>query len=172
MTDLALLVLRVVTGGLLLGHGAQKLFGSFGGNGLGGTATWLESMGLRPGIAWAIMAGLGEFVGGLLTVLGLGGPLGSILTGTSMKMATFKAHSGKPIWAAAGGAELPMVNAAVGTALILSGSGRYSLDRLFKIKVPWWLTALVSLGAGITLVAGLLMEPDEAEEAVASGEAA
>ena len=173
MTDLALLVLRVVTGGLVVGRGAQKLFGAFGGSGLGGTASWLESMGLRPGFLWATMAGLGELGGGLLTVLGLGGPLGSIVTGTSMKMATFKAHSGKPIWATAGGAELPMVNSAVGTALMLTGPGRYSLDRLFRIKVPWWLTALVSLGAGVTLVVGLLMEPDEAEEAAAAdGEAA
>src|SRR5262245_60575829 len=79
MTDLALLMLRVVTGGLLLGHGAQKLFGSFGGSGLGGTSAWMESMGLRPGALWALLAGLGELGGGLMTVLGLGGPLGSIL---------------------------------------------------------------------------------------------
>jgi putative oxidoreductase len=106
-----------------------------------------------------------------MTVLGLGGPLGSILTGTSMKMATFKAHSGKPIWATAGGAELPVVNAAVGAALIMTGPGRYSLDRVFKIKIPWWVTALVSLGAGTALVVGLLMEP-EAEEADADRQVA
>jgi putative oxidoreductase len=94
MTDLALLLLRVVTGGLLMGHGAQKLFGSFGGYGLAGTAEWLESLGLRPGELWAGAAGSGELVGGLLTILGLGGPLGMILTSASMKMATFKAHSG------------------------------------------------------------------------------
>ncbi len=172
MTDLALLVLRVVTGGLLVGHGAQKLFGSFGGRGLDGTAARLESMGLRPGPVWATGAGLAELVGGLLTVFGLGGSLGSILTGTSMKMSTFKEHSGKPIWASAGGAELPVINAAVGTALMLAGPGRYSLDRLFRIKVPWWLTALVSLGAGITLVVGLLMEPKDAAEPSAASETA
>jgi putative oxidoreductase len=172
MTDLALLVLRVVTGGLLVGHGAQKLFGSFGGHGLGGTASWMEAMGLRPGILWASMAGFGELLGGLMTVLGLGGPLGSILTGTSMKMATFKAHSGKPIWATAGGAELPVVNAAVGTALMLTGPGRYSLDRVFKIKIPWWVTALASLGAAVTLVVGLLMEPEDAEESDADRQVA
>jgi putative oxidoreductase len=163
MTDLALLVLRVVSGGLLVGHGARKLFGSFGGKGLGGTAARLESLGLRPGPVWAVMGGLGELTGGLLTVLGLGGPLGSILTGTSMKMATFKAHSGKPIWASAGGAELPVVNAAIGTALALTGPGRFSLDRVFGIKVPRWLTFLVTLGAAIALVAGLLMEPESSE---------
>jgi putative oxidoreductase len=160
MTDLALLVLRVVAGGLLAGHGAQKLFGSFGGYGLAGTADWLETLGLRPGKLWASMAAFGELVGGLMTVLGLGGPLGSILTTTSMKMATFKAHSGKPIWAAAGGAELPVVNAAVGTALILSGPGRYSLDRVLGLRVPRWLTALATLGATAAFVVGLVMEPE------------
>jgi putative oxidoreductase len=161
MTDLALLLLRVVTGGLLTGHGAQKLFGSFGGYGLGGTAQWLESLGLKPGTLWASGAGLGELVGGLLTVLGLGGPIGMILTTSSMKMATFKAHSGKPIWNTAGGAELPMVNIAVGTALMMTGPGRYSLDRLFGIKVPRWVTVLLTLGASVTVVVGLLMEPDQ-----------
>ena len=172
MTDLALLVLRVVAGGLLAGHGAQKLFGAFGGPGLEGTAGWLESMGLRPGWLWALGAGFGELGGGLLTVLGLGGPLGTILTGTAMKMATFKAHSGKPIWASAGGAELPVINATVGTALALAGPGRYSLDRIFKIKIPWWVTLLVTIGAGATLVVGLLMEPDASAEQSAAVEAA
>ena len=175
VTDLALLMLRVVTGALLAAHGAQKLFGSFGGDGLDGTATQLEKLGLRPGPLWAVIAGIGEFGGGLLTVLGLGGPLGSILTSASMKMATFKAHSGKPIWATAGGAELPVVNAAVGTALILTGPGRYSLDRLFGIKVPRWLSGLTVLGSTIVLIVGLLMEPEEPAASAApapAGEAA
>jgi putative oxidoreductase len=172
MTDLALLLLRVVTGGLLMGHGAQKLFGSFGGYGLGGTAQWLESLGLRPGKLWAGAAGSGEMVGGLLTLLGLGGPIGAILTASSMKMATFKAHSGKPIWSSSGGAELPVVNIAVSTALLITGPGRYSVDRLFGIKVPRWLTALVTVGSTITLVVGLLMEPEPPAEAAMIGESA
>ncbi len=90
MGDLALLILRLVSGGLLAGHGAQKLFGSFGGYGLQGTAGWLESTGLKPGTYWALMAGGGELKGGLLTALGLGGPLGSILTISGMAMATAK----------------------------------------------------------------------------------
>lgn len=169
MTDLALLLLRVVTGGLMAGHGAQKLFGSFGGPGLQGTAGWMETMGLRPGKLWAGLAGGSEFGGGVLTVLGLGGPLGSIMLSSAMKMATFKAHSGKPIWVTAGGAELPVVNIAASAALMLTGPGRYSLDRLFGIKVPRWLSVLVAAGATVGLVVGLLMEPEpqaDAEPAV------
>jgi len=101
-------------------------------------------------------------------VLGLGGPIGSILTTSSMKMATFKAHSGKPIWNTAGGAELPVVNAAVATALILTGPGRYSLDRVFGIKVPRWVTLLLTLGATVTIVVGLLMEPEASEQPAGS----
>ncbi len=56
MINLALLVLRLTAGSLLAGHGAQKLFGWFSGNGLDGTARWLESMGLKPGKPWAMAA--------------------------------------------------------------------------------------------------------------------
>ena len=68
MLDLALL--RLTLGSLLVGHGSQKLFGWFGGYGLAGTAGYMESLGLRPGRRWAIAAGLSEFGGGLLTLLG------------------------------------------------------------------------------------------------------
>jgi putative oxidoreductase len=95
-------------------------------------------------------------------VLGLGGPIGSIMTASAMKMATFKVHSGKPIWATEGGAELPVVNIAVSTALLLTGPGRYSLDHLFGIKVPRWLSTLVMIGATATVATGILMEPEEA----------
>ena len=64
MSDLGVLILRLVVGGLLAGHGAQKLFGSFGGPGLSGVAGWLESLGLRPGHVWAWLAGVGEFGAG------------------------------------------------------------------------------------------------------------
>jgi putative oxidoreductase len=113
VTDLALLILRVVTGGLLAGHGAQKLFGSFGGSGVEGTAGWMESMNLRPGRDWALAAGLSEFGGGILTALGALNPLGPILAAGAMLMATLKVHHGKPIWGQAGGAELPVTNMAV-----------------------------------------------------------
>lgn len=164
MSDWALLLLRLVTGGLVAGHGAQKLFGAFGGHGLDGTAGWLESLGLKPGRAWAGMAGGGEFGGGVLTLLGLGGPLGSIMTISAMAMATAKTHWGKPIWATEGGAELPLTNIAAAAALALTGPGAYSLDHLFGIRVPRWLATLATLGAAIVLTVGVQSQPEPAHE--------
>ena len=75
----ALLIARLLLGGALFAHGAQKLFGWFGGYGVKGTGGFMESLGFRPGPMFAIAAGLGETGGGLLTALGLGGPIGPAL---------------------------------------------------------------------------------------------
>ena len=153
MSDLARLMVRLVVGGLMTGHGAQKLFGSFEGPGMKGTAGWLESMGLKPGERWAAAAGASEFGGGLLTALGLFNPLGPLGVLASMAMATGKAHWGKPIWVTSGGAELPIINMTVAMAVGLAGPGRYSLDRLFGFRLPAW---FVALATGAT-VAGIAM---------------
>jgi len=92
MGNLAALILRVALGGLMAGHGAQKLFGSFGGPGMEGTSGFMEMLGLRPGKPWAVMAGLSEFGGGVLTLLGFLNPLGPVGVIGSMAMATTKAH--------------------------------------------------------------------------------
>jgi putative oxidoreductase len=164
MKDLGLLVLRGTAGGLLAGHGAQKLFGAFGGNGLKGTAGWLESLGFRPGQPWALLAGTGEFGGGLLTALGLFHPLGPIMLLGPMSIATGKVHWGKPIWATEGGAELPVTNMAIGVALALIGPGSHSLDRLLGIRVPTAFVpiALLAVAGGTTF--GLLQQPAPAAE--------
>ncbi len=145
-TDAALLALRLTTGSLLAGHGAQKLWGAFGGYGIEGTAGWLESLGLKPGKAWAYAAGLGEFLGGASMALGLLTPLGSISAFGPMITAWLVAHRGKPIWVTAGGAELPLTNMAVQTALILAGPGKYSLDHALGIRVPKALAVLTAAG--------------------------
>ena len=158
--DLGLLGLRLVAGGLLAGHGAQKLFGWFGGYGLEGTGGWLESMGFKPGKQWAMMAGASEFGGGVLTALGLLHPLGPIASVGAMTVASLDVHGGKPIWAAEGGAELPVVNIAAALALAASGPGAFSLDRALGIKMPKEVVGLAILAvAGGILVAETREKP-------------
>ena len=142
MNDSATLLVRLVQGSLLAGHGAQKLFGHFGGPGMEGTSGFMEMLGLRPGRPWAFLAGLSEFGGGVLTALGLLNPLGPIGVIASMSMATAKAHWGKPIWVTEGGAELPVTNSAISAALLLTGPGKYSLDRAFGVRLPAWIAPL------------------------------
>jgi putative oxidoreductase len=171
MNDLALLTLRLTTGGLLMGHGAQKLFGWFGGYGIEGTAGWLESLGLRPGRHWARLAGASELGGGALTALGLASPLGPVSVIAAMGTATAKAHWGKPIWVTSGGAELPVTNIAVATALALAGPGRYSLDRALGIRIPLPVALLVAAAAagGVALAASQSApQTEQPEEAVAA----
>lgn len=150
--DLGVLALRLTMGGLLAGHGAQKLFGSFEGPGLEGTAGWLESMGFKPGDKWAMMAGGSEFGGGMLTALGFMHPLGPIATVGAMGVGARHAHRGKPIWVTSGGAELPVTNMAIAVALSMVGPGRYSLDHMLGIRVP---AGLRFLAAG-AVVLGIL----------------
>ena len=171
-TDVGLLALRLTAGGLLAGHGAQKLFGAFGGYGLEGTAGWLESMGLKPGSTWAVLAGGGEFAGGTLTALGLLGPVGPLVSFGPMVTAWATVHAGKPIWVTSGGGELPLMNLAVSTALALSGPGRFSLDGLFGIKVPKALAALTAVGVASGIAASLMLRdvPPEPQESEAGGE--
>ena len=102
MGNLAALVLRLALGGLMTGHGAQKLFGHFSGPGFEGTSGFMEMLGLTPGRPWASLADASEF-GGVLTALGPLNPVGP-LGGIG---ASVTAHGGKPIWVTEGGAELP-----------------------------------------------------------------
>ena len=156
-------IVRVVQGSLMAGHGAQKLFGSFGGPGLEGTSGFMEMLGMRPGRPWAYLAGLSEFGGGVLTALGLFNPLGPLGVIASMSMATRKAHWGKPIWVTEGGAELPVLNIAVSTALMIREPDAFSLDRLLGIHLPRWVGA-VGLVAVILTVLYFELEPDEDAE--------
>src|SRR3954470_17344334 len=115
--DLALLVLRLVVGLLFVGHGAQKLFGIFGGHGLAGTAGFFESIGLRPGRIHAPAAGAAEFVGGALLMLGLATPLGALLIIAVMVAAVATVHLPNGVWATSNGYELNLVYGAVAFAL-------------------------------------------------------
>ena len=162
MRDIGLLILRLTMGGLLAGHGSQKLFGWFSGPGLKGTAGWLESLGLKPGTPWATVAAASEFGGGTLTALGLLHPLGPIGTMGGMVMATAKAHWGKPIWVTQGGAELPVINLAIALALTLTGPGRFSLDQVLGIRLPRVLVVAVAIVEAVLVIIGITRPPTPA----------
>ena len=171
MKDLGLLALRLVAGGLMAGHGAQKLFGWFGGYGPEGTGGWLESLGLKPGKEWALVAGASEFGSGVLTALGLASPLGPVGMLAPMAIATGKVHWNKPIWVSEGGAELPLINMAVGVGLALAGPGRYSLDRALGLRVPAALGVLAAAGvaAGVAVTMRQQGPPAQSQQAEVAG---
>ena len=154
--DTGLAVLHIVVGLLFVGHGAQKLFGLFGGYGVDGTGGFMESLGLRPGKLHAVAAGGGEFVGGSLLALGLLVPLAAALIVAVMTAATLTAHRGKGIWTSDGGFELPLVYAVVAFALAAVGAGDASLDQALGLDLAglgWALgAAAVGLAGGLGAV--------------------
>ena len=152
VNELAPMIVRLAQGSLMAGHGAQKLFGSFGGPGLEGTSGFMEMLGMRPGRPWAYLAGLSEFGGGVLTALGLFNPLGPLGIIASMSMATRKAHWGKPIWVTEGGAELPVLNIAISTALMIREPDGFALDRLLGIRLPRWVGLVGLVGIILTVL--------------------
>lgn len=135
-TDFALLIVRIVVGLLFFWHGAQKLFGWFGGFGLKGTTGWISSMGLQPARYWALLAGLSEFGGGILLVLGLLNPLGSLGIFAAMVFAIALVHWTKGIWSSKGGYEYPLTLIATSAVVALVGVGAYSLDAVLNIALP------------------------------------
>jgi putative oxidoreductase len=152
--SLGLLVLRVVVGLLFFGHGAQKLFGWFGGHGLSGTGAFFEGMGFPQGKRQAFTAGLFEAAGGLLIALGLVTPFAAAALIAVMTVAVIKVHFQKGVWNTQGGYEYNAVLVAIVFALAGVGAGKWSLDHALSLKVHGTGWALAALGAGI--LGGLL----------------
>src|SRR6202034_1336020 len=146
MRDIALLASRTVLGGYLAAHGAQKLFGTFGGHGLEPTAAGFERLGLRPSGVTATAAGLSELGGGLLTAAGLASPVGPVAIAGTMAVAS-AVHRASGPFAADRGYELPVTNLAAALALAVAGPGRYSLDGLTGLRLHRILTGIVVAGA-------------------------
>ncbi|HEX9582186.1 MAG TPA: DoxX family protein [Gemmatimonadales bacterium] len=132
-----LLVARLVFGLVLAAHGAQKLFGWFGGYGLAATGGFFEQLGFHPGRRFALMASLTEVTAGLLIALGLLGPVGPALVVAVMIVAAVTVHWGHGFFAATNGIELPLLFGAVAVGLALTGPGGLSLDAMLGLDTLW-----------------------------------
>jgi putative oxidoreductase len=147
--NLALFVLRLVVGLLFAGHGAQKLFGSFGGGGLSATAENFDRMGLRPGRVHARAAGAAELLGGLLLAFGLFMPVAAAAIIAVMAAAISTVHGKNGVWNTDGGFEFNLVLIAVAFALVGVGAGAWSLDSAFGFDLAGAGWAIVALGFGV-----------------------
>ncbi|HZE72166.1 MAG TPA: DoxX family protein [Pyrinomonadaceae bacterium] len=153
--DLGILLLRMLFGAAIAAHGAQKVFGWFGGYGLKGTGGFFESLGFRPGVLFASAAGLGELVGGLLLVLGLLTPLGGAAVLGTMLVAMFSVHLGKGFFASNNGIEMPLLYGAAALSLMFTGGGGYSLDAM--LRLGWMNHPVVVAGVlGLTVISAAL----------------
>jgi putative oxidoreductase len=151
--EIGLLIIRVVVGALLVGHGSQKLFGWVGGYGLKGTGGYMESLGLRPGPLFAFAAGAAELTGGLLFGTGLLTPLAATMVASTMLVASRTDHAGKGLWIFNGGFEYVLTNAAIVIGFAFAGAGAWSLDAAigWDVAGTWWgVSAAVAalIGAG------------------------
>lgn len=165
--SIGILLLRLVVGLTLAAHGAQKLFGWFGGHGLTGTGGFLEQVGFVPGRRNALFAGLAEVVGGLLLALGLATPIAAAVLFSVMVVAGVSAHSQKGFFLHNGGYEYTLILGIAALSIAFTGPGSLSLDALLGVHdagAGWGLLALVVglAGAGIQLAQRRVPAPAEA----------
>ena len=128
------LALRVPVGIIFAAHGAQKLFGWFGGYGLEGTGAWMDSIGLSPGVLMAFLAGAAEFFGGLALILGLLTRPAAAALAFAMLIAIFSVHFENGLFMSNNGYEFGLALLAASVSLLFSGAGKNSLDRWLSRK--------------------------------------
>lgn len=126
MTSLAL---RLSAGAIFVAHGAQKLFGSFGGHGLQGTAQWMASIGLEPGYLMALAAGSAEFFGGIALLIGLLTRPATLMLAITMLVAIISVHLANGFFMSNNGYEFALALLGISVALVFNGGGKLSLDR-------------------------------------------
>ncbi|MFE0171768.1 DoxX family protein [Streptomyces sp. NPDC059002] len=153
--DLGLLLLRAGTGGVLAAHGAQKLFGWFGGGGIEGTGAFMESVGYAPGKLNALVAGVAEAGGGVLLALGLATPAAGSAAAGAMAGAT-ALHTPNGFFSQRGGYEYPAFLGLTSAALAVTGPGRYSADHALghSLNRAWMVPAALA-GTAIGVLATL-----------------
>lgn len=133
--SLAFPLVRIVAGALLVPHGAQKLFGWFGGYGLEATGQFFGSqLGMNPGIVFAFLAGFVEFFGGLALVFGLLTRTAAVGVAVLMAVA-LTVHLPKGLFWTSGGIEYPLMWGLVAIAIAIHGAGRYSIDEKLGLRI-------------------------------------
>ena len=165
----ALLVLRIIPGLLLMGHGLQKLVPPgyspplLHAAGYRGTGAGFESLGIRPAVMAAVLAGSAELVAGFSLAAGLLTPVGTVLVGAVMITAILKVHVSNGIWAAEGGFEFPLVLLTVGFAITALGPGSLSVDSWLGIDnwagINWTINpaARSAIALAVGLAGGLVV---------------
>jgi len=127
-------ILRVPLGLILAAHGGQKLFAWFGGYGLEGTGQWMASIGFTPGYLMALLAGSGEFLGGIALVLGLLTRPAALVTAFTMFMA-LTYHIGNGLFLANNGYEYALILLVASLTLMVQGAGRFSVDAFLSQRL-------------------------------------
>jgi putative oxidoreductase len=147
--SIGLLILRLLVGLTLAGHGAQKLFGWFGGYGVAGTGQFMEQLGFRPGWLYAAQAGLAELLGGLFLAAGFLTPAAAAAVAAVMLVAAVSAHLKKGFFAHNGGYEYTLVLGGAAVALAFTGPGALSLDQVLGISLSGESWGLAAVTAGL-----------------------
>ena len=155
--NIGIAVLRLALGFVFIGHGAQKLFGWFGGPGFSGTTQMMNHLNLHPAQFWALVAGSGEFFGGLFLALGLLTPLAAAVIIGVMLMAILKVHLKNGVWNSNRGFEFPLMNALLAAFLGLFGPGAAALDTTLGFNYPTMVTFVIALAVVVVGVLGGLL---------------
>ena len=129
------LPVRAGAGLIFAAHGAQKLFGWFGGYGLEGTAGWMASIGLEPGLLMATLAGSAEFFGGLLLIIGLLVRPTALVLAATMMVAIVTVHLQHGLFIANNGYEFALALLVITVGLAFRGAGSLSADRLLQARL-------------------------------------
>ncbi|GGJ70954.1 DoxX family protein [Streptomyces brasiliensis] len=147
-SDWGLLLIRLTFGLLMAGHGAQKLFGLFGGKGLAATGNGFAALGYHPGKIFALVGGLSEFLGGLGLAVGLLTPLAAAALIGVMINAMTTVTGAHGLWETSGGVEYSVCIAVVALAVAVIGPGRLAVDRFFRWGAGGWAEGAFALGLG------------------------
>ena len=133
--SLGTMPLRLIAGVIFTAHGAQNLFGWFGGYGLEGTGQFMASIGLEPGVLMALLAGSAEFFGGLALILGLLTRPAALVLAFTMLVAIFTVHFDNGLFMSNNGYEFGLALLGMSLSLVVTGAGRFAVDNLIASRL-------------------------------------